>query len=286
MSRAAVYLNSVCMGHELNDFPEPGNAQSCFDRSMAGPAPQPIRPDRLTVARRVAEAFLKDCRQFSPASRGRKLVRECPVCGYRGFFLSLEKDSRLDSRCPGCGSRERHRLQHLFLTEGGGWKLGGQQILHFAPERYMLRIMRGNYLYVSADLRQPDAGICMDATDIPFPDASFDVLIAHHMLEHIPDDAKALAEFARVLRPGGAALLTVPQNHAVGHTDEATVAIDRMERLWRFSGHDHHRLYGRDFPDRVACAGFEVEAYQRPPEDQLRYALLRNEMLYVAHRTL
>jgi len=76
----------------------------------------------LTVARRTVEGFLKDRRQFSRASRGRKLVRECPICGYRGRFLSLEHGLRLDSRCPGCGSRERHRLLHLFLTEDGGWK--------------------------------------------------------------------------------------------------------------------------------------------------------------------
>jgi len=247
--------------------------------------PPVLQPHRLTVIRRIVEAFLKDRRQFSPASRGHKLVRECPICSYRGRFLSLEKGVRLDSRCPGCGSRERHRLQHLFLTDGGGWKLDGQRVLHFAPERYMLRLMRGNPLYVSADLRQPDAEHRMDATKIPFPDASFDVLIAHHLLEHVPNDAQALAEFARVLRPGGFALLAVPQNHAAEHTDEDPAVTDRMERFWRFSGYDHCRLYGRDFPDRVARAGFDVTGVQRPPADRLRYALLQDEVLYVAHRS-
>ena len=240
---------------------------------------------RLIVARRTVEAFVKDRRQFGPASRGRKLTRECPVCGYLGRFLSLERGLRLDSRCPGCGSRERHWLQHLFLTEAGGWKLDGQRVLHFAPERYMLRLMQGNPLYVSADLHQADAGLCVDATNIPFPDASFDVLIAHHLLEHIPDDARALAEFARVLRPAGYALLAVPQNHSVDHTDEDPAVTDRMERFWRFTGYDHYRLYGRDFPDRVASAGFEVTAYRRNPADQFRYALLRDEVLYVARRS-
>jgi SAM-dependent methyltransferase len=248
-------------------------------------APSLPYPGRAVIIRRLLEAFIfKDRRQFSSKSRGRKLLRQCPICGFHGRFLSLERGQRLDSRCPGCGSRERHRLQHLFLTEGGGWKLAGKRVLHFAPERYMLKLMRGNPLYISGDLRQPDAAEQMDATKIPYPDASFDVVIANHMLEHIPDDRKALAEFARVLRPGGLLLLAVPQNHAAAETDEELAKIDPMERFWRFTGYDHCRMYGRDFAARVAQQGFEVTPYTRPPTDQLRYALLRDEVLYVCRR--
>src|SRR6185312_11938075 len=42
-----------------------------------------------------------------------------------------------------------------------------------------------------------------DATALPFADASFDVVCAYQMLEHVPDPGAALGEFARVLRPGG-----------------------------------------------------------------------------------
>jgi SAM-dependent methyltransferase len=42
-----------------------------------------------------------------------------------------------------------------------------------------------------------------DAADLPFEDASFDLLIANHMLYHVDDPGAALAEFARVLRTGG-----------------------------------------------------------------------------------
>ena len=49
-----------------------------------------------------------------------------------------------------------------------------------------------------------------DATRLPFPDGVFDRVIASEVLEHVPDDAAALAELARVLRPGGTLAATVP----------------------------------------------------------------------------
>ena len=52
--------------------------------------------------------------------------------------------------------------------------------------------------------------LAADATGLPFPDDAFDAVIAAEILEHIPDDAAALAEIARVLRPGGIAAVTVP----------------------------------------------------------------------------
>jgi SAM-dependent methyltransferase len=68
-----------------------------------------------------------------------------------------------------------------------------------------------------------------DATDLPFPDASFDTVIANHMLYHLDDPATALREFARVLRPGGR--LAIATNGS-DHLDELNTigpAIGRPE---------------------------------------------------------
>jgi len=56
----------------------------------------------------------------------------------------------------------------------------------------------------------PAAAVAGDATAMPFPDGSFDKVIAAEVLEHIPADQSAMNEIARVLRPGGMAAVTVP----------------------------------------------------------------------------
>lgn len=52
--------------------------------------------------------------------------------------------------------------------------------------------------------------VCGDATRLPFPDASFDRVIASEVMEHVPDDLAALDELHRVLRPGGTLAVTIP----------------------------------------------------------------------------
>jgi SAM-dependent methyltransferase len=64
----------------------------------------------------------------------------------------------------------------------------------------------------AATLPAPAWGGCVngDGTKLPFADGSFDRIIASEVLEHIPDDGAAMAELARVLRPGGTIAITVP----------------------------------------------------------------------------
>ncbi len=51
---------------------------------------------------------------------------------------------------------------------------------------------------------------CMDGANLTFPDASFDLVVASDVLEHIEDEAQALREWTRVLKPGGKLLVFVP----------------------------------------------------------------------------
>ena len=230
--------------------------------------------------RRLAAAWLSDRRQF----RFSDLDRTCPICGYTGMFVAVGHPARWAARCLSCGSRERHRLQHLWVTEGGGDKLAGKRILHFAPEKVVMRRMAGNPLYETADLMQTGVTHTLDITAIPFPDGTYDVVMANHVLEHIPDDRKAMSELFRILKPGGFGILSVPINPSRTTTYENPAIVGKSERWAHFSAHDHLRYYGTDFADRLAGVGFRVEIFRMSPEDEVRYGLLRDEWMYIAHK--
>jgi len=78
-------------------------------------------------------------------------------------------------------------------------------------------------------------------TDLPFPAASFDLVCAFDVIEHVQDDARAVAEMMRVCRPGGLVMVTVPAFMALwSHHDEVNhhVRRYRMPRLKRLFQRD------------------------------------------------
>jgi SAM-dependent methyltransferase len=187
--------------------------------------------------RRLAIAWLRDRRQFAAP----RVPRTGPICGYTGLFVSVGHPPRWDALCLNCVRREQHQLLWLWVTEGGGDLLAGKRNLHFAPEKVMMRLMRGNPLYETADLRHPGVTHHADITGVALPDAGYDVAIANHVLEHIPDDRGAMRELLRPLRPGGVALLTVPINASRRQTYENPAVAAPAERRAHFSAVDHVR---------------------------------------------
>ena len=150
---------------------------------------------------------------FRMGHRHRPVFR-CPICGYRGPFetLSATTGDRPNALCPKCGSYERHRLQFLVMQKlRARYAFETRKMLHFAPERALSGIFRDMFrTYTTADLSMRGVDHHVDITDLPFEDGSFDTVYASHVLEHIPDDRKAIAEIRRILRPGGFAVLPVP----------------------------------------------------------------------------
>jgi acetyl esterase/lipase len=92
-----------------------------------------------------------------------------------------------------------------------------------------------------------------------------------------------MRELFRLLKPGGFALLTVPIN-ATRATYENPSITAAPQRWAHFSAHDHVRYYGLDFADRLTEAGFQVETFRMPPEDEVKYGLLRDEWLTIARK--
>ncbi|TCT12433.1 methyltransferase family protein [Tepidamorphus gemmatus] len=235
---------------------------------------------KLRVAKQYAKAWLKDWRQFGH----RQLARECPICGFRGLFVAAGNPPRWNARCPACDSRERHRLAYLYYVRAGIGPGRGLKILHFAPEAFFKALMAGDPGYVTTDPIMPGVDRREDMTALSFADASFDIAIAHHVLEHIADDRLAISELFRVLKPGGRAILSVPQNWSRMETWEDDGLSAEAERVAAFGARDHRRFYGRDFEKRLAAAGFETEVFRMPPADEVRYGLLRDEAIHVARR--
>ncbi|HET7690231.1 MAG TPA: methyltransferase domain-containing protein [Nocardioidaceae bacterium] len=107
----------------------------------------------------------------------------------------------------------------------------------------------------AADKRQ--VRIQASLTQLPLPDSSVGVAICFHVLEHVPDDASAMQELVRVLKPGGVAVVQVPRRHGVA--TEEDVQASPEERAVRFGQSDHVRFYGDDFEERLNAAGLTVQ---------------------------
>ncbi|HEY7131047.1 MAG TPA: methyltransferase domain-containing protein [Candidatus Limnocylindrales bacterium] len=166
---------------------------------------------------------------------------------------------RPDAQCPGCGSLERHRALSLFLAEHPEMSPSVGRALVVAPDPHLEAIGRRNPEYLSVDLEPGRAIRPMDLTRLDLPDRDRDLVIAYHVLEHIPDDRAAMREIARVLRTNGHAILEVPLSG--DETDERYLDATPEVRARHYGQPDHVRLYGRrDFEDRLRSAGLAVEA--------------------------
>ncbi|MEO5853965.1 MAG: class I SAM-dependent methyltransferase [Nocardioides sp.] len=188
--------------------------------------------------------------------------RCCPVCAHTGRkAFRPGPDGRPDARCPRCRSLERHRFLAVLLDclrpalgdvdvllDIAPYPLTTQVLQTLAPRRHLR-------LDLGLDNRLVDA--LADLTALPVADGSVDLVMCYHVLEHVPDDRRAMREIARVLAPGGLALVQVPIRFGTV-TDEDPDA-DEDERTIRFGQRDHVRFYGDDFEDRLEECGLSFQ---------------------------
>jgi len=107
------------------------------------------------------------------------------------------------------------------------------------------------------------------------------MVLCNHVLEHVLDDRAALAEFARVLRPGGCAVIMVPLDLSRPTVEDET-AVTAGQRLAAF-GHPYHvRICGSDYGDRMEMAGFAVRRVDSAtiPAHRRRYHRLNKTSLF------
>jgi len=186
-----------------------------------------------------------------------------PINGksYRKFLPYGYVQMREQVLSPGTLSLERHRLLWLFLQRKTDFFQKPLKVLHFAPEQAFYKRFKkmSNLTYVTTDLQSPLADVKADITNLPFDDNSFDVILCNHVLEHIPDDTKAMQELYRVMKPGGWGIFQIPQDLKRENTFEDDTITDKKERAKIFGQYDHVRIYGRDYFDKLRSMGFTVE---------------------------
>lgn len=196
----------------------------------------------------------------------------CNICRWSGdrFEGIAHSESAI---CERCGSITRDRFLHLAM----GWRRRprrGERVLETSPRlggEY--RTWMGHhfrYLASDFDASMHKADIQLDLQAIDLPDASVDLILTPHVLEHVPDTDAALDELRRILAPGGRLVLQVPVDQAVtAPPSEPEFHADNTPVFWRFGYDLTDRLRTRDWDVHALCTEpwAEAVAAGRWPED-------------------
>ena len=194
---------------------------------------------------------------LAPGGSGEAIVH-CSVCS-ASYGKPLSSDV-----CPSCESRARHRQILDVLTKIGN-PFDGRDVLacHANPVEKQAILGKANTV-LNFDVRPLGyADIQMDIQAMDkVEDSSFDAFVAIHVLNHVEDDAKAIQEIHRVLKPGGFALVTIPCRE--GASTERCENITEhygKEALTQF-GVGTYRRYGLDDATRLFAKSFVVSKYR------------------------
>ncbi|SMC35264.1 class I SAM-dependent methyltransferase [Moheibacter sediminis] len=168
---------------------------------------------------------------------------------------------RENAECPTCGSLERTRLLLFYLQNETDLFSRECSLLHIAPEDSLKKIFKKskNINYINGDLNPNYADEIIDITDIKYPENYFDFIICAHVLGHVPDEAEAIREMFRVLKPNGLAfVLTLINKNDIPTYEDPSLQTEN-ERLQAYGEKDLVRLHGNDFAERLSREGFKVE---------------------------
>jgi len=175
--------------------------------------------------------------------KGTKYIDPIDGKSFKKFLPYGYENQRENVLSPSTLSLERHRLLWLYLKNETELFTTPIKLLHFAPEQAFYKRFRKmkNLEYITTDLNSPLADVKADICNLPFEDNSFDFILCNHVLEHIPDDTKAMKELKRA------------------NTFEDNSITSRKERAKIFGQYDHVRVYGRDYFDKLRSIGFKVK---------------------------
>ena len=189
--------------------------------------------------------------------------------------------------CPCCMSKNRERLVLAVLQNK--LSVEGKKVLHFSPEKHLflylsskanvttVDIMPGFYQSIDKNILQEDA------TKLSFAPETFDIIIANHILEHIPEDTTAMREMHRVLKTGGFAILQVPYSERLDKTIEELWINDPIRQEQLYGQRDHVRIYAlKDYVERLKTSGFAVNVLKEDTlKEYLKHATQERECVFL-----
>lgn len=236
----------------------------------------------------------------------------CPVCSKRlasflplhmNYFENMHRHGFIHNifltetinfssyTCPNCQASDRDRLYALYISQWLQQQSEPVNALEIGPSGPLRQWLgqQAGIQYRCADLFRQDVDDNVDITDMTlYADNQFQLVICSHVLEHVPDDRKAMQELCRILHPEGIGIIMVPINLGMTETDEAPDCTDIAERWHRFGQDDHIRMYAKaDFVNRLETAGFQVECLDQTffgADCFEQHGIFPTSVLYIARK--
>jgi methyltransferase family protein len=211
-------------------------------------------------------------------------VRRCLCCDRITVFLSITTAGETRT-CLFCSANERYELLAMEIKSRFGEKLSEKDVLELDPHSPLRKLLSRSHSHVrtffSAGVEggtiRADGAVCEDITSLTVADESFDLIISSDVLEHVPRLNMAFSETARVLRPGGAHLFTVPPRAGtkkraeiiggkVNHIETPEYHLDPLSpqgilTFWEV---------GPDLPEIFPTAGLDIRIARGPVGDEGR----------------
>ncbi len=219
-----------------------------------------------------------------PVEEDKSQLFDCPVCGATAikmhpmpifYFTLWQKFQTVHNPffietmniehylCSRCYTSDSNRLYAIYLKDLIAKTNKKIKLLDIAPDEELTAFIKNQpgIEYRSMDLMRNTADDKLDITNMhAYTDGHYDFFICSHVLEHIPDDIKAMKELYRILKKDGKGIAMVPINLELKETMEDASCTDIALRWKYFFQEDHVRMYAKeDFISRLMSVGFTVE---------------------------
>ena len=205
--------------------------------------------------------------------------KQCPICEKKlRKFILLKNGEKL---CPFCGSLPRHRRLWTLIS---GFLKNGISVLDFSPPLCFSKKLKSfkEIQYAATDFdKEFTADVHLDITNINLSSNSIDLLLCYHILEHIPEDRKAINELYRILKSQGKCFIQTPFKE--GDIYEDASKRSKAERRKHFGQDDHVRIYSlASLKQRLEDAGFEIEILQFSEKAENYFGFSSSETVLIA----